>query len=512
MNGIRKAWIGLFIACIMMLAACSGNGGAPALDGSAGQGAEPAASPAGSDGSDAGQEENGLEPVELIWYYGISQVPPDQQRIEDEVNKIVKEKINATVKLKPIDFGSYTTKLNTASAAGETFDLVWTANWAFNYDENVKKGAFLPLNDLIEQYAPKTYEQIPSFTWDATKHQGVIYAVPSYQTVTSRYGISLTKMYVDKYNFDTSAIKELADLEPFLKLIKENEPGMIPLMLTGPGTKFEPFMYGFDDNGIRLDDPEYKVEFIESTPEYKRHVEMIRSWFEKGYINDDASTVKQIDSLYNGKYVASLESVMKPGYEAEKKLANGGYDVIGIPLTEPTTRRTSNITTMTAISRTSENPERAMMLLELVNTDRELYNLLSFGLEGEHYEKVDDNTVRVHPDGGYVAQNWVFGNVFNGYLVEGQPADTWERTKELNENAFVQPTFGFLFDDSNVKAETANIAAVKAEYEPLLLTGTVDPGKYLPEYLEKLRNAGAEKVLAELQVQLDNWLKENGKK
>src|SRR5690606_18261107 len=137
----------------------------------------------------------------------------------------------------------YTTKLNTASAAGEKFDLVWTANWAFNYDENVKKGAFLPLNKLLEEYAPKTLEAIPSFTWDATKHQGEIYAVPNYQTITSQHGVSLTKQYVDKYQFDTSSIKTLADLEPFLKLVKENDPGMIPLMLTGPGTKFEPFMY-----------------------------------------------------------------------------------------------------------------------------------------------------------------------------------------------------------------------------------------------------------------------------
>ncbi|TLS48941.1 extracellular solute-binding protein [Paenibacillus antri] len=488
------------VACTALLTACSGGGTPPADN--AGEGTAPVAE----------TEEEGLAPVELIWYYGISQVPPDQQLIEDEVNKIVKERINATVKLQPIDFGSYTTKLNTASAAGEKFDLVWTANWAFNYDENVKKGAFLALNELLDTYAPKTKEAIPSFTWDATKYQGEIYAVPNYQTVTSRYGISLLKSLVDKYGFDTASVKTLADLEPFLKQVKDNEPGMIPLMLTGPGTKFEPFMYGYDDSGVKLDDKTFKTNLLESTPEYKQHLELIRDWFEKGYINEDASTVKQIDSLYNGKYAASLESAMKPGYEAEKKLNNGGYDVVGIPLTVATTRRTSNITTMTAISRTSENPERAMMLIELVNNDPELYNLLSFGMEGKHYTKLDDKTVKVDPNGGYTAQNWVFGNVFNGYLVEGQAANTWEETKKLNESAYVQPTFGFQLDDSAVKAEYANIAAVKAEYEPLLMTGTVDPAKYLPEYLEKLKNAGADKVIAELQKQLDAWAAENGKK
>ncbi|MBD2848434.1 ABC transporter substrate-binding protein [Paenibacillus sp. IB182496] len=506
-----RAMLPMVLGATLVLSACSGNGGNGGVNGGGNDGgAGNGAASSGSETAGAGNNGEGAPPeVELIWYYGVSQVSPDQDQIEEAVNELVKAKLNATVELRPIDFGSYTTKLNTASAAGEKFDLVWTANWAFNYDENVKKGAFLPLDELLAEYAPSTQEAIPSFTWDATRYKGEIYAVPNYQTVTSRYGASIRKDLADKYGFDAGTVEKIEDLEPFLKLVKDNDPDLTPLMLTGPGTKFEPFMYGYDDSGVKIGDTSFKVNFMEETPEYERFVYMMHDWFEKGYINDDASTVKQIDSMYNGKYAAGLESAMKPGYEAEKKTSNGGYDVIGIPFTEATTRRTSNITTMTAISRTSANPERAMQLIELVNTDPELFNLLSFGIEGEHYEKIDDNTVRIDTGGGYTAQNWVFGNVFNGYLVEGQAPDTWEKTRELNESAYVQPTFGFSFDDSNVKAEAANVAAVKAEYEPLLMTGTVDPEEYLPEYLEKLRGAGAEKVLAEQQKQLDAWVAEN---
>ncbi|WP_054954833.1 ABC transporter substrate-binding protein [Paenibacillus dakarensis] len=500
----------LLLCSIVILSACGGGNSGNSSNGKQGETAAPSNNVGSKDNE--GSKDSDLPEVELIWYYGVSQVSPDQQKIEDEVNKIIKEKINATVKLKPIDFGSYTTKLNTASAAGEKFDLVWTANWAFNYDENVKKGAFIPLDKLLDEYAPETKKAIPSFTWDATKYKGEIYAVPNYQTITSRYGASIRKDLAEKYNFDTSTIKKIGDLEPFLKLVKENEPGITPLMLTGPGTKFEPFMYGYDDSGVKIGDTTFKTNTMEETPEYKSFVDMMHSWFKKGYINDDASTVKQIDSVYNGKYATSIESAMKPGYEAEKKSNNGGYDVIGIPFTEATTRRTSNITTLTAVSRTSANPERAVQLIELVNNDPELYNLLSFGIEGTHYEKLDDKTVRVTKGGGYVAQNWVFGNVFNGYLVEGQAPDTWEVTKKLNESAFVQPTFGFMFDDSSVKAEFANVNALKAEYEPLLMTGTVDPEKYLPEYQEKLRKAGSDKLREEMQKQLDAWVVENGKK
>jgi len=300
-------------------------------------------------------------------------------------------------------------------------------------------------------------------------------------------------------------------LEPFFEQIKQNEPGIIPFMLAGPLTKFHPNVYGYDEWGVKIEDESLKTNTLDKTPEYQHFAELMHRWFEKGYINEDASTVKQIDSSYIGKFAASIEYTMKPGYEAELKAKNGGREVIGIPLTDVTTSRTNNIATLTAISRTSANPERAMMLIELVNTDRELYNLLSFGLEGKHFEKLDENTVKVNSNGGYTASNWVFGNVFNGYLIEGQAPDTWEVTREMNESAVVPPTFGFNFDDTAVKAEYANVAALKAEYEPLLLTGTVDPAEYLPEYLDKLKKAGIDKVQEELQRQLDAWAAENKK-
>lgn len=40
-----------------------------------------------------------------------------------------------------------------------------------------------------------------------------------------------SKEYVEKYNIPYKDIKTLEDLEPWLKLIKENEEGVIPFTL-----------------------------------------------------------------------------------------------------------------------------------------------------------------------------------------------------------------------------------------------------------------------------------------
>ncbi len=48
---------------------------------------------------------------------------------------------------------------------------------------------------------------------------------------------------------------------------------------------------------------------------------------------------------------------------------------------------------MMAISTASKNPERAMMFLNLLNTDPYLMTLLNFGVEGTHYTLKDNEVV-----------------------------------------------------------------------------------------------------------------------
>ena len=44
--------------------------------------------------------------------------------------------------------------------------------------------------------------------------------------------MGFTKEYVDKYNIPYESIHSLEDLEPWLKIIKKNEPGVVPLYIT----------------------------------------------------------------------------------------------------------------------------------------------------------------------------------------------------------------------------------------------------------------------------------------
>jgi putative aldouronate transport system substrate-binding protein len=100
----------------------------------------------------------------------------------------------------------------------------------------------------------------------------------------------------------------------------------------------------------------------------------------------------------------------------------------------------------------------------------------------------------------------MFGNQFLNYVWNTEDPDKWAKFKEFNQNAKVSPALGFVFDSEPVKAEVGAIANVIKQYQRALETGSVDIEKVLPEYEEKLKAAGLDKVVAEKQKQFDAFL------
>lgn len=460
------------------------------------------------------KDDDGLEHADLVWYFPLPQVPKDIKMIEEAVNEITEEKINATIKMKAISFGDYPEKMNLVAASGEKADIMWTSNWSFDYVQNQSQGVFVPLDELLEEYAPDLLNSMPDFVWDATRIEGEIYGVPNYQTVTNREGFRIVKSVKEKNNIDLDAISDpFEDLTPVLQTIKDNEPDLFPMVTGGKGI-FESFQRSLGIEGIieigaiRLDEPT-KVFNMFDSPEYKEYLDLISDWYQKGLINEDAPTTKNTDEYLNaGRVATGYHHVSEPGAEAKAKAQFGGQDVLIKHLTEPYTTTTSGITTLQAISRTSDNPERAMMFINLVNTDKELYNILAHGIEDVHYKKISDNVIEPVEDSGYAPNShWVFGNIFNAYLTPDQDAETVEAVREENENAEPSPIMGFKFDPNPVATKIANITTVIDQYQPGLNTGAVDQDENLDTFLSALENAGINDVIEEMQHQLDEWYK-----
>ncbi|REK71323.1 ABC transporter substrate-binding protein [Paenibacillus paeoniae] len=464
---------------------------------------------------EASQQAGELPAVELTWYYPQWSIQPETASVEAEINKITTAAINATIKLMPVDGGSYESKLQTMVAASEKFDMAWTSFWMFNYAQNARRGAFIQIDEWLQSSASELYASMPGQVWDALKVDGKTYAILNYQTITNKEGFLIQKRFADKYQLDVNTIKTVKDMEPFLRKIKENEPDIIPFALTRNGN-FENMKTTYNQlefisnealAGIYRTDSDIKVVDMVKTPEYREYLDLMHSWYKDGLINKDAPVVKALDERKKtGQIAVSFENVLKPGKEAEEKNASGGQDIVLAPTSDPFVGTNTIIQSMQAISQTSLNPERAMMFLNLLNTNPELLNLVSYGIEGKHYEKVADNIIKPLEEGGYNPnQTWVFGNGFIAYLQEGQDPETQSLTLQENKQAQSSPILGFTFDPEPVQTEIANLQTVNDEYGPRLNTGSVSADEKLEEYIEKRQRAGIDKVIEEIERQLQAW-------
>ncbi|MBC7959593.1 MAG: ABC transporter substrate-binding protein [Vallitaleaceae bacterium] len=460
-----------------------------------------------------------LEPVNLTWYFIGDGEVKDSGMVNEAISAYLKDKINATVDIIRYDWGSYDTKLSTMIATGEPCDVVFTTSWALNYKVNAQKGAFLPIDDLLTQYGQGVVEALGQEMIDGNRVDGVAYAMPINKEKAHNMGILFNKKFVDKYKFDLSTIKTFADVEPMAKIISESEPADVLKESLNVGMNFGsgPIIlldYDYVSGNAQVpgalwsnNDASNVTVFNQyATPEFKELITLSRKFYQAGYISPDAAQEKNDTSAAEGKAFTWFQQ-LKPGKDVETSNANASW--VQVDMTKPVMSTSDINNSMVAISSTSENPERAMMLLNLMYTDKTLLDLVNYGIEGTHYTRIDENTIEPIADSGYYpagSVSWQFGDQLKISLKSTEDPDKYKKFLEYNANATILNSLGFSFDATGLETEYSALNSVSEEFLPVLLTGSVDPEEYLPKFLDKLKEAGSEKVIAEIQKQYDAFL------
>lgn len=485
----------------LLLAACAAPPAAPA--------------PAPAESGAAAQPAQPSTELVTVSYTYPGTVFKDVGLVEAELNKLLGPKINTNIKLNPIDWGAFDEKMKLAFAAGEECDIVFTAPWINNYIQNIANGNLLALDDLLQKEGAGLWASMPPTTWDAARVDGKIYGVINQQIFVKPFGFTVRKDLAEKYNLDVTTIAKYEDLEPFIQAVKAGEPDVTPLSGAGNWTfetaGFDPIISQEVPVAIRFDDKEMKVFNSAATPEFQASAELARRWYEAGYTPKDKIEEADAQAMWKaGKFAMSMPGVVKPGGEIESS-QRFGQPVLMHSVTQPFLTTAGTTATLNGICRTSKNPDRAMLVLNELNTNVEVYNLLSKGIEGSHWDWADKDAKVIKPGPNNADYNpntdWEFGNQFNAYYIDPEQAklNAWEATYKLNNDSPPSAALGFNFNPEPVKTELANLAAVVKEFEPPLTGGMVDPATALPEYLKRLDEAGLQTVLAEAQKQLSAW-------
>lgn len=468
----------------------------------------------------ATQEE--LKQVELIYYTNGNGQPPETNLVEEAMSKILLEKIKATIKLNFIPWGDYPNKMNVLAASGDAFDVCFSANWR-DYGPMVAKGAYADMTDIMPKYASEYMNEMPAYVIEAAKVKGKLYAAPNLQGLGAAPKLFVNSEIFDKYKLPES-INSMDDLDTYIDAIKNGEKGMTPLYGYTSGGGFVPFGYYLKKSSlyeisgpVGWYDSNFKVVNQFESDAAKAWYKWARKAYQKGWIAKGAATQKDDSNLLKSQKFAMIFAGSSPQFDSSNWAAYEPVKFKAIDIGVKPSVTTGNCTsTMLSINVNSQNKERAMMFINLINTDKQLYNTMCYGVENKHYV-LKDGFVDL-PDGvaadklGYnPGSNWAFGFTYNAYPRKGEDPNVGQKQLEYDKQAFPEPALGFTFDAEPVKTEITNVQSVLEEFGPSLEIGMVDPDTGLANLLEKLKGAGMDKIMAEKQKQLDEWRASNSK-
>lgn len=494
---------------VSTMAACGGNGGNSSTS---------ETSAAGSSSSAAEKEKM----REIVYMYpSFGTIPTGLPQVEEAVNKITQEKINTKVKLNVVSYASFAQQMNLAVTSGEAIDVATVVNM---FTTMVNQKQLIDMTDLLNTNGQGILDTVGDFV-KGTTVDGKIYGVLTMQGKATSPHILMREDILKECGLTTDDIQvqedvlDMADtfnkLETIFQAVKEKKSDM-NILVSAAGVINLDALIGRDalgDNlGVTLTSDSGKVVNLYETEQYKMIVELARKWNEKGYIMPDAATNTEGSTtvLMAGKSFADLVPGTQQGVVAAYKQSTG-HDFAAVKLKSPyiTTYDIQAIANVLPV--TCKEPEAAVDFLNLMFTDKELVNLFAYGIEGEHYVFEADGTV-AYPEGVNASnsaypcnQTWLFGNSLLDLVKVGNVPNLYEIQAKGNTDAPRSDNLGFTFDSSSVKSEVAACTNVVSEYKNGLQSGSLDPKTKLPEFIEKLKASGIEKIINEKQKQLDAW-------
>ena len=476
-------------------------------------------SEAGGSKDSAKNNGNGDEPYTVTMVLNGS-TQPDEERIEQKINEILEPELNANLDIVVLPWASASQQLQLMLSGDEKIDVFYTQ--ATNAVQYMNAGQIIDMSELIDKYGTNIKQIYGEDIAKINQIEGFVYGVPNQIERGSIPAIFMRKDLVEKYNIDTTQIKEPKDLESVFETVKAGEPDMTMLYSINDGDTPVTRLFRGDnlsDNnylGVLMDQTNStKLENFFATDWFKDTTTMLHDWYQKGYISQDAGTnTENWRTVCKAGNLFSLFFAYHPGTPVEFE-SSTGYDFEIVPFyNEPIINSSSYNGVTFSIAQNSENPEKTMEVLDYIYGSSEIMNLLNWGEQDKDYVIEDaDNGIINFPEGitsdnaGYnLNLGWELPNQFIAYKWTGSDPKLWEKMEEFNSSAKSSKAVGFLFDSSNYSSEIAALSNIVKQYSGALYSGSGDPDELIPELLEALDDAGINEVIQAKQEQLDAFL------
>ena len=394
----------------------------------------------------------------------------------------------------------------------QTVDLLETGmpTWAEPYDtdKDALEGRVLPLDDYLNTKKGKQIKDaVPQKIWDSYKINGKQYSVISPGPLPNKTVYIWDKELAEKYNVhpenwdgDLWKYKEelLKVAEGEAKAGRKNFSTI--LGISGyideiPGaTKALGSMYPiiFRENTNKVE-----AEFLYETPEYKRNLAGMREFYQMGLWRPEVETERMAESFLSIEKTFWTKNAylgfQKPDFwdtHEIKELYTERLWELAVGFVE------------TGITTESKQPKEAFDLLCALYTDKDLVNAIMWGSE-ENYDVVGGKAVKPMSEGEYIP-SLAAGNQLLGYVEVNEDNNLKEIYPEEFEKTEVSKALGFRFSGKGIEKELEKVV----ELDSLVYSGSDEEViKNMEQIVEKYKQAGIDKVIAEWNRQFSEWEK-----
>ncbi|MEK8130024.1 DUF3502 domain-containing protein [Paenibacillus filicis] len=485
--------------------------------------------PSGEAGGDKSKPAAKEDEVTLKFYFG-----GDKKSGTDEVWKAISEYVkgkglNVKFTINTIPFGDpYKEKLLVMSASGDDWDMNFDGDW-LAYRQMASKGAYLGLNDLLPKHAPNLYKKYQEQgTLAAATVGGQVVALPWTMKMSQRPFVKWRADLTKKAGIEPApnSIKTLEDLDKFAHQIRQAFPDMkvgfpvVPNTLTGFFELRDELndlsAQGGNQLVVEINDKSFKVKALEQTKTYSDMAQYAAKWYADGIINKDVLVDKEDPGpkFRNGKILLANSS--HEWANAEENFSDSSFERSTSQLypDKKFPNRTA-LANVVAINKNSKHPDLVLRFLDMLETDQKLYDLVQYGIEGKNY--VLDGKAANYPAGmNSTTSNYMeWGGqwaLWKPQFMKPNPTykdGFWVKEAEFasEPSNFTNPLDGFFVVSDSIKNELAQRDQVQSELGRAIEAGTVkDPEKAVSDYIAKQKAAGVDKVIAEVQKQVDAFI------
>lgn len=363
---------------------------------------------------------------------------------------------------------------------------------------------------LLEDKNSKVLESLPNAIWDINRINGKTYQIPKGNASLTEITYIFNKSFIEKHNIDLEAnnIENMTPVEVvnFLLPYFENERLLDnKYYLTSASDlnykcyfqdRYIPVVQNSKDINIAIDTKENKVVNMLDTYEMQNMFNLYQWIYEEdidAHIERERLNGEPVFEITDIPTIKEL-SVDEDSYWKSISLGN----------------RTVSRSIGNGVLKSSDNKDLAVQVLAASMYDKALSNIMIHGVPDIDYE-VKDNKV-IYKTNKMISSMGSFSSIGNNMIALPNELEVEEK-EEITKKLFLEAQICHLKNfmpvfSTELSEKMSDVIQEYNNIQGIIGFETVpDVEKFINDEKDKLKSAGSEEIIIELQKQLDDWSK-----